>query len=205
MILKVMETGPLQVNTYIVGDSESGLAAVIDPGGDADEILEQLNKNKLKCQLIINTHTHFDHSGGNARLKKLTGAPLLTHPDEAEPLQHLSGLGLMMGIRVEDSPMPDQFAREGDVIKLGSIEMKVIELPGHSPCAIGLLFDKYAIVGDALFAGSIGRTDFPGGNFDILTENIRKKLFILPDDTVVLPGHGPATTIGREKKINPFF
>lgn len=205
MIIREMETGPLMVNTYIVGDPNTGDAAVIDPGGDADKIMAQLKKDKLTCVMIVNTHSHFDHAGGNASLKKITKAPLVIHPDEAESLPYLASLGILMGVRAENSPKPDRLVSEGDVLKVGSIEMKVIELPGHSPCGIGLLIDNYAIVGDSLFAGSIGRTDFPGGDFDVLTDNIRRKLFILPDDTVVLPGHGPATTIGREKQYNPFF
>jgi len=205
MILKNLETGPLGVNTYIIGDETTKEAIVVDPGGDVERIMSALAEDQLRCVMIFNTHTHWDHVGGNGELKRLTDAPLVTHPDEAPALQTTAAQAQMFGMHVPESPPADSTVVEGDVVKVGSIEAKVIELPGHSPCGLGLLLDGHAIVGDALFAGSIGRTDFPGGSFEALIENIRKKLFTLPDDTVVLPGHGPRTSVGREKKFNPFF
>jgi hydroxyacylglutathione hydrolase len=205
MILKNLETGPLMVNCYIVGDETTGEAMVVDPGGDAEMIYKTLQDEKLRCTTIFNTHTHWDHIGGNAELKKLTGAPIVTHADEAPLLDKAALQGQMFGMTVPDSPGADRLVAEGDVIQVGSVKAKVIDLPGHSPAGLGLVFDKYVIVGDSLFAGSIGRTDFPGGNQELLLRMIREKVFTLPEETIVLPGHGPATTVEREKRFNPFF
>ncbi len=207
MIIKVFESGPLMVNCYIVGDEETGQAAVVDPGGNVDQILKILEENKLKCTMIVNTHTHFDHVGGNAELKRATGAELVTHPDEAPALEATDSAARLFGLSEEKSPPADRLVREGDILRIGKLNARIVELRGHSPCGIALIVDdeKIAIVGDALFAGSIGRTDFPGGSFESLISDIREKLFVLPDETVVLTGHGPPTEIGREKGTNPFF
>jgi glyoxylase-like metal-dependent hydrolase (beta-lactamase superfamily II) len=205
MILMELETGPLQVNTYIVGDEKTKEAMVVDPGGDVPKILTALAKHGLTCKMIFNTHTHWDHTGGNAELKRVTGAPIVTHADEAAALGSAAEQASFFGMSVPSSPPADQLVKEGDTVQVGALSLKVIELPGHSPCGLGLLIGKFAIVGDALFAGSIGRTDFPGGDLHTLLDNIRRKLFTLPDDTVVLSGHGPRTTVGQEKKFNPFF
>jgi hydroxyacylglutathione hydrolase len=207
MILKSLETGPLLVNTFIVGDEKTKEAAVIDPGGDVDRILMVLAENQLKCIFIINTHTHFDHIGGNVELKNVTGAPLVTHPDEVSGLARSEEAARLFGYDIPSSGSPDRLVRAGDVIKVGSLSLRVVEIRGHSPCGIALILDdqKIAFVGDSLFAGSIGRTDFAGGNMGFLLSDVRDNLFTLPDDTVVYPGHGPATSIGREKKFNPFF
>ena len=205
MIIKHLETGPLAVNTYILGDETTKQAMVIDPGGHVPQILATLSENQLTCSIIFNTHTHWDHVGGNGELKEKTGATLITHPDEAALLGSASAQASLFGMRVPPSPAADKLVVEGDFIELGEIKGKVVELPSHSPCGLGLIVGRYAFVGDALFAGSIGRTDFPGGSFEKLIQNIRDKLFTLPDDTIVLSGHGPQTTIGREKQYNPFF
>jgi glyoxylase-like metal-dependent hydrolase (beta-lactamase superfamily II) len=216
MILQMMETGPLMVNTYIVADESTKEAAVFDPGGDADRILSLLEENDLRLKYIINTHAHFDHVGGNNRLQEATGAPIITHPDEAPGLLKAGEKAVMFGSSAENSKASD-FVEAGDIIELGSIRFEVLDLRGHSPAGLGFLFEgdfdtedgkqrrKAIICGDALFAGSIGRTDFPGGNLELLLENIRKKIFTLPDDTLVLSGHGPVTTVEREKNYNPFF
>jgi hydroxyacylglutathione hydrolase len=216
MILKMMETGPLMVNTYIVGDEATGEAAVFDPGGDSDTILKVLKEEGLKVKYIINTHAHFDHVGGNQELQDKTGAPIIIHQDEAADLAVAGSRATMFGCTAESSSA-SEFVNEGDTIEVGSISFKVIDLRGHSSAGQGFVFEgefdmsgnkerrKAIICGDALFAGSIGRTDFPGGNLDLLLENIRRKIFTLPDDTLVLSGHGPVTTVGREKQHNPFF
>ncbi|MBZ0272338.1 MBL fold metallo-hydrolase [bacterium] len=205
MILKSLPTGPLGVNCYIVGDESTGDAAVFDPGGDAEDILALLAVNGLTCRLIVNTHTHWDHIGGNADMKAATGAPFVVHEKEVPGLASYASQAAAGGIA--PPPMPDKLLKEGDTIAIGGLTGRCVELRGHSPCALGIIFDKQkvAIVGDILFAGSIGRTDLDGGNVEHLLEDVRTKLFVLPDDTVVLPGHGPATTIGREKRFNPFF
>ncbi|MBW1788396.1 MAG: MBL fold metallo-hydrolase [Deltaproteobacteria bacterium] len=216
MILKMMEAGPLMVNCYIVGDEETGEAAVFDPGGDADKISKVLEENGLKAKYIINTHTHWDHVGGNGALQKATGAPILTHRLEADGLAAAADGAGAFGLDSENSEA-SRFVEEGDVIEMGSISFEVIDLRGHSPAGLGFVFEgeleidgknekrKMVICGDALFAGSIGRTDFPGGDMALLLDNIRKKIFTLPDDTLVLPGHGPVSMVGREKTGNPFF
>ena len=216
MILKSLETGPLMVNCFIVADEETKEAAVFDPAGNVDQILKALADDGLKVKFIVNTHTHWDHVGGNRQLQEATGAPVLTHRDEAPSLQSASEYAALFGTTVANSEA-SQFIEEGDVITVGSIRFKVIDLRGHSPAGLGFVFDgelysegtrqntKLVICGDALFAGSIGRTDFPGGNLKLLLENIKTKIFTLPDETLVLCGHGPASTVGRERRYNPFF
>lgn len=209
MIVKSLEAGPLMVNCYIIADDKTGQAMVVDPGGSAQEIAKFLKDSVLTCQMIVNTHTHWDHIGGNSELKEITDAQIITHEKEAPMLQNASVQGKLFGINVSDSPPADKTVAEGDVLTLGEMSFRVIELPGHSPCGVGLVFadekDDYVIVGDSLFAGSIGRTDFPGGDYNLLLQVIRDKIFTLPDQTIVLPGHGPATTVEREKRFNPFF
>ncbi len=204
MIIQAMPVGPLQANCYIVGCKQTRKAAVIDPGGDTDRILMALAKEKLTVSAIINTHGHFDHVGGNKPLKDATGADLMIHPLDAPMLDHLASSAAAWGLRAENSPKPDRLLEEGDIIECGTIQFKVLHTPGHTPGGISLHADNALFVGDTLFAGSIGRTDFPGGDYDTLIRNIQTKLFALPDDTRVYTGHMEPTTIGREKKYNPF-
>jgi len=201
----MLVVGPIQSNCYIVGCEKTREAAVIDPGGDADKILITLAKDKLRCLYIINTHGHFDHSADNKRLKEVTGAQLLIHPADAPMILNQSMGGGMWGLHVDNSPPPDRYLGEGDIITFGDISLKVLHTPGHSPGGISLVTDKMVFVGDTLFAGSIGRTDFPGGDYEGLLRQVRDKIFTLGDDVVVYPGHGPKTTVGRERKTNPFF
>jgi len=205
LILKTLVVGPIQSNCYIIGCERTREAAVIDPGGDVDRILITLAEDRLRCVYIINTHGHFDHSADNKRLKEVTGAQLLIHHADAPMILHQSMNRGMWGIHVDDSPPPDRYLTEGDIITFGDISLKVLNTPGHSPGSISLVTDKIVFVGDTLFAGSIGRTDFPGGDHEGLLRNVRKKIFTLGDDVVVYPGHGPKTTVGRERKTNPFF
>ena len=205
MILKTLIVGPIQSNCYIIGCERTREAAVIDPGGDADRILITLAKDRLRCVYIINTHGHFDHSADNKRLKEVTGAQLLIHYADAPMILHQSMNRGMWGTHLENSPPPDRYLNEGDIITFGDISLKVLNTPGHSPGSISLVTDKIVFVGDTLFAGSIGRTDFPGGDHEGLLRNVRKKIFTLGDHVVVYPGHGPKTTVGRERKTNPFF
>jgi glyoxylase-like metal-dependent hydrolase (beta-lactamase superfamily II) len=205
MILKMLVVGPIQANCYILGCERTREAAVIDPGDDADEILMTLAKDKLRCVYIINTHGHFDHSGANKRLKEVTGAPLVLHEADAPMVINQAASGKMWGMKVENSPAPDRPVKDGDIIAFGDISLKVLHTPGHSEGGISLVTDKIVFVGDTLFAGSIGRTDFPGGDYDGLLRSVRDKIFPLGDDVVIYPGHGPETTVGREKRTNPFF
>ena len=204
MIIEKLEVGPIMANCFIVGCEETRQAAVIDPGDEADRILYKLAGHKLTVTSIINTHGHFDHVSANRELKNATGAELIIHAADAPMLTSLSEMAAAFGLSCDNSPPPDRTVDEGDTIAFGSIEMKVLHTPGHSPGGISLVCGDKVFVGDTLFAGSIGRTDFPGGDFDTLISAIRTKLFPLGDEVMVLCGHGPETTIGREKRTNPF-
>jgi glyoxylase-like metal-dependent hydrolase (beta-lactamase superfamily II) len=204
MIIKKLAVGPIMANCFIVGCNETHEAAVIDPGDEADRILLALAQAKLTVKQIINTHGHFDHVGANKRMKAATGAPILIHALDAPMLSMLSRSAAAWGMSAEDSPSPDRTIDEGDEIRVGLLRLQVIHTPGHTPGGVSLIADGCAFVGDTLFAGSVGRTDFPGGDFDTLKSSIQKKLFALGDEMKVFTGHGPETTIGEEKRYNPF-
>jgi hydroxyacylglutathione hydrolase len=204
MIIKKLTVGPIMANCFIVGCKETREAVVIDPGDEADRILLSLAESKLKVTHIINTHGHFDHVGANRRMKQATAAPILIHALDAPMLSTLARSAAAWGMTAEDSPPPDRTIAEGDEIRCGTITFKVIHTPGHTLGGITLFADRCLFVGDTLFAGSIGRTDFPGGDFEALKASIQKKLFVLGDDVQVYTGHGPETTIGEEKRHNPF-
>jgi glyoxylase-like metal-dependent hydrolase (beta-lactamase superfamily II) len=204
MILHALSVGPIMANCFIVGCETTRQAAVIDPGADAGRILKKIADEKLTVSYIINTHGHFDHAGANRKLKDATGAILVIHELDRFMLDSLSTTAAMFGMSSENSPPPDQTVQDGDTIQVGTIVMKVLHTPGHTPGGISLLTDGCVFVGDTLFAGSIGRTDFPGGDYDTLISSIRNKLYPLDDNVVVYTGHGPETTIGKEKRFNPF-
>ncbi len=204
MIIRKLTVGPIMANCFIVGCEKTRQAAVIDPGDEVDRILMALAKDQLTVAVIINTHGHFDHVGGNARLKQATGAPLLIHRLDAPMLEQLSAAASRWGMTAENSPPPDRTIDEGDTIPFGNLAFSVIHTPGHTPGGISLHTDGSVFVGDTLFAGSIGRTDFPGGDYATLIAAIQNKLFTLGDDVTVYTGHGPETTIGVEKRTNPF-
>ena len=205
MIIKEMAVGPMMANCFIVGCDETKDAVVIDPGDDTDRILLALADLALKVRYIINTHGHFDHVGGNRKMKAATGADILIHPLDAHMLGALSSTAAAWGLSTDDSPPPDRTVEDGDRIDFGTLALTVIHTPGHSPGGIALYTEGNVFVGDTLFAGSIGRTDFPGGDFGTLISSIRNKLFVLGDDVRVFTGHGPETTIGRERQFNPFL
>lgn len=204
MIIKALAVGPMMSNCFILGCEKTRNAVVIDPGDDTDRILLSLAESKLRVEHIINTHGHFDHVGGNKRIKDATGADILIHPQDAQMLGVTASSAASIGMNTENSPPADRMIEDGDVISVGDIALTVLHTPGHSPGGISLHTDGVVFVGDTLFAGSIGRTDFPGGDHDLLLSKIRTKLFALGDDVRVLTGHGPETTIGREKRFNPF-
>lgn len=204
MIIKELVVGPLMANCFICGCSKTKEAVVIDPGGDADTILLSLADSKLKVKYIINTHGHFDHVSANGKMKAATGADILIHPLDAPMLEKLSSSAAFFGVSVENSPPCDQTLEEDDTVSFGDITLKVIHTPGHTPGGISLYTNGIVFVGDTLFAGSIGRTDFPGGDFNTLISSIKTKLFNMEDDMRVFSGHGPETSIGVEKRHNPF-
>ena len=204
MIIKGLAVGPIMANCFILGCEKTREAVVIDPGDEADRILLKLAEDKLRVKHIINTHGHFDHVGANKRMKTATGADLLIHPADAPLLEHLAASAAAFGMACEDSPPPDRMLAEGEKIAFGEMSLQVIHTPGHTPGGVSLYSNGYVFVGDTLFAGSIGRTDFPGGDYDTLIASIQKKLFPLGDDVRVFTGHGPETSIGRERRYNPF-
>jgi glyoxylase-like metal-dependent hydrolase (beta-lactamase superfamily II) len=191
-------------NCFVLGCDETKEAAVIDPGDEPDRILLALAESNLTVKLIINTHGHFDHVGANKKLNEVTGAPILIHPLDAPMLNQLADSAAAWGMKAENSPSPDRELQDGDQINFGNIILKVLHTPGHTPGGISLYTDHEVFVGDTLFAGSIGRTDFPGGSFATLKASIQQKLFTLRDDLKVYPGHNQPTTIGVEKRTNPF-
>lgn len=201
----VMEVGPLMVNAYIVADPSSKKAVVVDPGDDGDAILREIRDRGLSVEKILLTHGHFDHVGAVRLLREKTGAPVHLHSEDAGRMATARRQGLMFGLSVDDPPPPDVVIGEGDRIAFEGREFLVVHTPGHTPGCVSYLCGRMAFVGDLIFAGSIGRTDLPGGSHERLLESVREKIFVLPDDTVIFPGHGPSTTVGREKRSNPFF
>jgi len=181
--------GPIQANCYIVGCKQTGEAVVIDPGGEVPRIVSEVVKRKLTVRCILNTHGHWDHTGGNDELREITRAPLMIHRGDAPQL----------------SQTPDDWLEEGREIRFGTYRLKVIHTPGHSPGGVCLAGPGVVFTGDTLFAGSIGRTDLPGGDYETLLSGVRGKLFSLGDEVRVYPGHGPSSTIGQERAQNPFF
>ena len=204
MIIKTLPVGPIMANCFIVGCEETLEAAVIDPGDEADKILQAVADSDLNVKTIINTHGHFDHVSANKGIHTATKAPILIHALDAPMLEQISASAANWGLSAEDSPPPDRTINDGDTITFGQITLKVIHTPGHTPGGVSLFADGHVFVGDTLFAGSIGRTDFPGGDFATLKSSIQDKLFELGDDVRVYTGHGPETTIGHEKQHNPF-
>jgi len=205
MVLTRLVVGPLQVNCFILADEKTKEAVVIDPGDDAGDILRVIEEKGLKVKYIINTHAHFDHVGANKALKDATGAELLLHEADAPVLATTANQSRSFGMKPVSSPPADRYVKQGDLIRAGEISLKVLETPGHTPGGISLLEEGMVFTGDALFAGSIGRTDFPGGDLLTLLGSIKKNLMTLPDETRVFSGHGPASTIGEEREQNPFL
>ena len=180
MIIKTLAVGPIQANCFILGCEETLEAAVIDPGDETDRILVAMAESSLTAKLIINTHGHFDHVSANKRLKEVTGAQILIHSLDAPMLNQLSSSAAAWGLAADNSPRPDRELNDGDDITFGNIVLTVIHTPGHTPGGISLSAADFVFVGDTLFAGSVGRTDFPGGNFETLKESIRINLNMIP-------------------------
>jgi glyoxylase-like metal-dependent hydrolase (beta-lactamase superfamily II) len=205
MIVDVIPVGPLQVNCVILGCDLTRKAVVIDPGADIELIEESLKKHALSVEMILNTHGHFDHIGANAALKALTGATLMIHPGDLQLLQMARLQAATYGLKADDSPMPDQELEDGQTLTFGRESLQVLHTPGHSPGCVCFYRPGLLVSGDTLFAGSIGRTDLPGGNYELLLQSLRQKLVGLPPETKVLPGHGPLTQMAHELRHNPFL
>lgn len=203
MLIRTIAVGPIQANCHIIGDPNTGKAVVVDPGADVEEIMDVVQESKLDVSSIVCTHGHFDHVGAVGALKSITGASVLIHKNDLEIYNAATKLALCFGIKVDAQPEPDLFIADGDSINAGSLSFRVIHTPGHSPGCVSIYGGGIVMTGDTLFAGSIGRTDLPGSDGSVIGTSLGK-LMRLPDDTVVLCGHGPSTTIGRERKGNPF-
>ncbi|MEE9198825.1 MAG: MBL fold metallo-hydrolase [Dehalococcoidia bacterium] len=204
MILKVVVVGPYMENTYIVGCEKSGEAALVDAGAEGEAILKAVGDSGLKVKIMINTHGHEDHVGAVAVIKEATDALFAIH-DRDVPIMHKPPGSASMIPDFRDPPDPDICLKEGDTIEIGELRFKVLETHGHTPGGVSFLGHGVVFTGDTLFRGSVGRTDFEGGNWEQLINSIRTKLLTLPDETVVLPGHGPDSTIGAERQWNPFL
>ena len=208
MLIEQIEVGQFAVFAYVVGCRETGEGIVVDAAGEVKRILEVCQASGIKhIKYIINTHSHADHAGGNRELKDLTGAQIVVHRDDAERLANPPDFILQI-FQCEASPPADITVVEGDRIQFGKHQLEVIHTPGHTPGGICLYTPGYVITGDTLFVGGVGRTDLPGGSTRTLLDSIRSRLFALPEETVVLPGHNyghsPRSTIGQEKRFNPF-
>jgi glyoxylase-like metal-dependent hydrolase (beta-lactamase superfamily II) len=207
MILETFPVGPLQCNCTILGDEAAGEAIVIDPGDEISRIHRRLTDLGLKLKQILVTHAHIDHVGGALQLKRLTGAPILLNENDLPLLAMMDAQAGWLGIAPPETAPPDENLAEGLTVGLDQYPAQVLYTPGHTQGSICLHFAplKLLIAGDTLFAGSIGRTDLPGGNSRQIIDSIHSRLLTLPDETKVLTGHGPATTIGAERRSNPFL
>jgi hydroxyacylglutathione hydrolase len=206
LIIVAMPVGLIQTNCYIVGCEEAKEGAIIDPGGHPERILAEVKHQGLTIKYVLNTHAHFDHTDANGAIVKATGAPLAIHPKDRDLLQAAGGAS-WFGVRADAGPPPDIEIQDGDELEIGRLCFQVLHTPGHTPGHVcfyepteGVLFD-----GDVLFYMGVGRADLPGGNWQQLIHSIEQVLFALPDETIVYSGHGPETTIGQEKRHNPWL
>ena len=207
MIHEILPVGPLQCNCSIIGDEATRQAMVIDPGDDIDDVLAILGKHDLEVKQIVITHAHIDHVGGAMKLRAATGAPILLNQNDLALLKMLDAQAAWVGMAAPGQVEIDQSVGNADTVQAGSLSANVLETPGHTEGSICLYFpaENKLIAGDTLFAGSIGRTDLPGGSFEKIIRSLHQTVLALPDDTVVVPGHGPLTTIGEERESNPFL
>jgi glyoxylase-like metal-dependent hydrolase (beta-lactamase superfamily II) len=207
MIHEILPVGPLQCNCSVIGDESTREGMVIDPGDDIADILALIKKHNLKIKQIVITHAHIDHVGGAMKLRAATGAPILLNENDYALLKMMDVQASWIGMASPGKIEIDQTIGAADTVKAGSLVANVLHTPGHTEGSVCLFFpaEKKLIAGDTLFVGSIGRTDLPGGSFDKIIASLHEKLMALPDETVVVPGHGPLTNIGEERQNNPFL
>jgi len=197
--------GALETNCYLVYCEETRECAIVDPGAEPERILPEITEEELKPIILINTHGHIDHTGANRNIKERFGIPIYIHAGDNPMLGKTQQLELSLFLGATDSPPADHFMNDGDEIKIGHSVLRVLHTPGHSPGSVSLLGDGFLLSGDTLFMEGVGRTDLPGGSQKQLEQSITEKIMTLPDETIVLPGHGPLTTVGQERINNPFF
>jgi hydroxyacylglutathione hydrolase len=207
MIHEILPVGPLQCNCSIIGDEASREAMVIDPGDDINDVLAIIRKHNLQVKQIVVTHAHIDHVGGAMKLRAATGAPILLNQNDYVLLKMLDMQAAWIGVPSPGKVEIDRTVRTGDTVSAGSHTAQILHTPGHTEGSICLYFEpeKKLIAGDTLFAGSIGRTDLPGGSMEKIMRSLHNTVLGLPDETIVIPGHGPMTTIAEERKSNPFL
>jgi hydroxyacylglutathione hydrolase len=207
MIHEILRVGPLQCNCSVIGDETSHEAMVIDPGDDVHEVLDLIRKHNLQVKQIVITHAHIDHVGGAMKLRTATGAPILLNQNDYALLKMLDAQAAWIGMPSPGKVDVDRSVTTGESVSAGSLTADILHTPGHTEGSICLYFaaDKKLIAGDTLFAGSIGRTDLPGGSMPKILHSLHDTVLALPDETLVVPGHGPLTTIGEERETNPFL
>ncbi|MEJ2543188.1 MAG: MBL fold metallo-hydrolase [Calditrichaceae bacterium] len=197
--------GPFEMNSYIIAEDNHPECIIIDPGDEPDEIIKTIDENKLKPVKIINTHNHIDHARRVSIVQKHYDIPFLICEDDLPLLESIQDQGVIFGLDASEVPEVSSFLKDGDRFKLVDEDFLILQTPGHSPGSISIYTEGHVFVGDVLFRDSIGRTDLYGGNYETLMKSIREKLMTLPDNTKVYSGHGPTTTIGREREFNPFI
>jgi hydroxyacylglutathione hydrolase len=207
MIHEILPVGPLQCNCSIIGDEQTREAMIIDPGDDIEQVLDLIRKHNLQVKQIVITHAHIDHVGGAMKLRKATGAPVLLNQNDYALLKMLDVQAAWLGMAAPEKVEIDQGIGQADTVKAGSLVGQVLHTPGHTEGSVCLYFpaETMLIAGDTLFAGSIGRTDLPGGSFEKIIHSLHDRVLALPDETLVVPGHGPLTRIGEERESNPFL
>lgn len=199
--------GALEVNCYIVWDAGTGEGVIIDPGADPSDIEEAARAEGVKVRYVLNTHGHFDHVGADGAMKAAFGAPIAIHPDDTGLMADAHEHGIFFGVETARQPEPDILLKDGQSLEFGSLKLRVIHTPGHTKGGVSYYMKEEGLLftGDTLFAGSVGRTDFEGGSMDALMDSITRKLLTLGDKVKVLPGHGPSSTVGEERRTNPFL